>query len=80
MKIEKKISSVAEEYYDSDLGFKFYSVVNSTDYSGIGLYPEEHIEIDHLGVQYPRGDCLGIRDATIARDVKLLDKIKEYAP
>ena len=67
---------MAEEYYDSDKGFKFYSVVNSTDYSGIGLYPEENIEIDHLGVEYPRGDCLSIREATIARDVKLFDKIK----
>lgn len=80
MQVEKKIATVAEEYYDSDKGFKFYSVVNSTDYSGIGLYPEEHTEIDHLGVNYPRGDCLGIRDATIARNVKLLEKIKKYAP
>lgn len=44
------------------------------------MYPEEHTEIDQLGVHYPRGDCLGIRDATIARNVKLLEKIKTYAP
>ena len=78
--VEKKINSVAEEYYDSDKGFKFYSIVNSVDFSGIGLYPEEHTEIDQLGNEYPRGDCLGIRDATIARNVKLLEIMKKYAP
>ena len=44
------------------------------------MYPEEHTEIDHLGKEYPRGDVLGIRDATIARNVKLLGLIKKYAP
>ena len=78
--VEKKINSVAEEYYDSDKGFKFYSIVNSVDFSGIGLYPEEHTEVDQLGNEYPRGDCLGIRDATIARNVKLLEIMKKYAP
>ena len=76
----RRLQSQAEEYYNSDKGFKFYSIVNSPDYSGIGLYPSESIETDHEGNQFPRGDGLGIREATIARNMKLLALIKQYAP
>jgi len=38
----QKVSS--ESYYDSDNGFKYYSIINSIDYSGIGLWDDI---IDH---------------------------------
>ena len=75
-----ELQNQAEKYYDSDKGFKFYSIVNSPDYSGIGLYPSETIELDHLRNSYPRGDGLGIREATIARNIKILGLIQQYAP
>ena len=71
---------MAETYYDSDSGFRFYSIINSPDYSGLGLYPAEQIETDPKGEQYPRGDGLAIREATMARDKKMLDLILANAP
>ena len=77
---KQNCSKLAETYYDSDSGFRFYSIINSPDYSGLGLYPSEQIETDPQGEEYPRGDGLGIREATMARDKKMLDLILANAP
>jgi len=71
----------SEVYYDSDSGFKYYSIINSIDYSGMGIFPELVTETEPAtGKQYPRGEGLSIRDATIKRDEKMLALIVENIP
>lgn len=74
---DAKIAS--ETYYDSDCGFKYYSIINSVDYSGMGIFPELVAETDQkTGKEYQRGDGLSVRDATIERDLKMLALILEH--
>jgi len=64
MSTGKTCSELAETYYDSEDGYKYYSVLYSEDYSGAGVYPSEHLETDiddFLGPKYLRGDGLTIR-------------------
>jgi len=71
----------SEVYYDSDNGFKYYSIINSTDYSGMGIFPELVTETDPTtGKEYQRGEGLSVRDATIKRDQKMLALILEHIP
>lgn len=40
-KKEKDCSDLAEEYYDSESAFKYYTIMHSSiDYTGIASYPE----------------------------------------
>jgi len=36
-------SSKAKDYYGSDDGFRYYSILYSEDYTGAGIFPEEKI-------------------------------------
>ena len=62
---------VSEVYYDSDYAWKFYSIVNSSDYSGMGIW-EQQAEQDYEGYVYPRGEGRSIREATMVRDQRML--------
>lgn len=74
-----KVSS--ELYYDSDAGFKYYSIINSVDYSGMGIWDETVEHQDPLSkVMYKRGNGRSVRDATILRDQKMLKLITENMP
>lgn len=67
----------SESYYNSDNGFKYYSIINSVDYSGMGIWDDmvEHTE-PLSGKIYKRGEGRSIRDATIERDKKMLRLIR----
>ena len=72
-KDNKTSSDLAEEYYDSDGAFKYYTIVHSSiDYTGIAAYPEEKLEKDAVtGESYPRGTGMkddSIMEANILRD------------
>jgi len=67
----------SKKYYDSDDGFNFYSIINTVDYSGIGIYPEMVDEEDTLTEEtYKRGSGVSVRDATLKRNLKMLRFIK----
>ena len=34
------VKTSSETYYNSDDGFKYYSIINSVDYSGMGIWEE----------------------------------------
>ena len=62
-----KVSS--EKYYDSESGFRYYSIINSVDYSGMGIWDETVFDVDPLSQKtYKRGNGRSVRDATILRD------------
>jgi len=74
-------SDLAEQYYDSESGFKYYSIINSPDYSGIAIYPEEKVETGPDGAQYPRGAGVeSVLEATLLRDQRMLDLILQHIP
>lgn len=71
----------SETYYNSDDGFKYYSIINSIDYSGMGIWDHTVEHIDPLSNKaYKRGDGRSIRDATIERDKKMLKLIQDHMP
>ena len=71
----------SETYYNSDDGFKYYSIINSVDYSGIGLWDHMVEHVDPMsGRSYKRGDGRSIRDATMERDKYVLDLIRREIP
>ena len=73
--------NVSEVYYDSDSAFKFYSIINGIDYSGIGRFPSMVNEIDPTNnKEYNRGDGLSVTDATMKRDEKMLGDILQHMP
>ena len=74
-----KVSS--ETYYNSDDGFKYYSIINSVDYSGMGIWDEMVEHTDPFSKKlYKRGEGRSIRDATIERDKKMLRLIRQHMP
>ena len=74
-----KVSS--ETYYNSDDGFKYYSIINSVDYSGMGIWDEMVEHTDPFSQKlYKRGEGRSIRDATIERDKKMLKLIRQHMP
>jgi hypothetical protein len=79
---EPKTSKTSSEtYYNSDDGFKYYSIINSTDYSGMGIWDTMVEQIDPLSSKiYQRGEGRSIRDATMQRDAKVLQLIRQYMP
>ena len=73
--------SNSESYYNSDDGFKYYSIVNSTDYSGMGIWEETVDHVDPINnFKYKRGNGRSVRDATMVRDEKMLKLIKDNMP
>ena len=71
----------AQTYYNSDDGFKYYSIINSVDYSGMGIWDNMVEQTDPLSKKvYKRGEGRSIRDATIERDKKMLGLIRQHMP
>ena len=74
-------ASSSESYYNSDDGFRYYSLVNSVDYSGMGIWDETVECVDPInGYKYKRGNGRSVRDATMVRDDKMLKLIKDHMP
>lgn len=72
-------NQTSENYYNSDDGFKYYSIINSADYSGMGIWEDMVEQIDPLSQKaYKRGSGRSIRDATIERDKKMIKLIREH--
>lgn len=74
---------VAEDYYDSDSAFKYYTIIHSSvDYSGLGEYPEAATEKDLVtGKEYVRGAGTdSIKDANLIRDKTMLNDILNTMP
>jgi len=70
--------ATSETYYNSDDGFKYYSIINSADYSGMGIWDEMVEHTDPLNNKvYQRGNKRSIRDATILRDQKMIKLIRD---
>ena len=60
---------------------KYYSIVNSVDYSGMGIWLEQVEHTDPItGKAYKRGNGRSVREATMERDNKMLKLIKENMP
>ena len=79
---QKTSSDLAEEYYDSESAFKYYTIMHSSiDYTGIASYPEQVIEKDKDGNEYIRGSGIeNIKEANIIRDNKMLKLIMDNIP
>ena len=76
-KNEAVVKASSEVYYNSEDGFKYYSIINSVDYSGMGIWDTMVEHTDPLSSKvYKRGDGRSIRDATIERDKKMLGLIR----
>ena len=76
-KNEAAVKASSEVYYNSEDGFKYYSIINSVDYSGMGIWDTMVEHTDPLSSKvYKRGDGRSIRDATIERDKKMLGLIR----
>ena len=69
-----------EAYYDSDDGFKFYNIINGSDYSGMGRYPEAAESRFEDGTSYVIGAGATVFEATRMRDNYVLDKILRNLP
>jgi hypothetical protein len=73
----------AQEYYQSDSAFKYYTVIHdSVDYSGMGVFTEEITEKDtETGKEYIRGAGFPtIADANKNRDKKMFKYMLENMP
>lgn len=79
---QKTSSDLAEEYYDSESAFKYYTIMHSSiDYTGIASYPEQAVEKDKDGKEYIRGAGIdSIVEANIIRDKKMLKLILDNIP
>lgn len=68
------------KYYNSDDGWRFYTIVNGSDYSGVGRYDNQCEETDDTGYKYIRGDNVDITAATKKRDEEVLQFVLGNAP
>ena len=76
-KMQKESDKIPQDYYDSDSAFKYYSTIQTTDYSGIGIYPEQEVTAGG----FPRGS--GVDSGAHAlqkRDAHMLELILKSAP
>ena len=77
----RQSSDLARDHYSSNNAFKYYSIIQSPDYSGIGIYPSEREEIDPEGRTYARGAGVdSVREANILRDQKTCNLLLKYGP
>ena len=56
------------DYYDSDDGWRFYTIINGSDYSGVGRYQNQVEETAEDGYKFIRGEDTDITAATRKRD------------
>lgn len=68
------------KYYNSDDGWRFYTMVNGSDYSGVGRYEGQIEETAPDGFKYIRGDTVDITAATRKRDEEVLQYVLANAP
>ena len=84
VKEDEDTSSVekVKEYYDSDSGFEYYTVIHgSPHYTGIALYHESATEKDIVtGEEYIRGTGNTFFDAYKARDDRMLKFVVDNMP
>lgn len=78
--LPEKLENDAQNYYQADDSYRYYSILYTEDYSGAGFFPEEaQVETeDAPGVKYLIGTGCEIFEAVQARDRKMLDIVLKY--
>ena len=69
------------KYYGGEEEFKWFSIINRSDYTGCGIFTEEVEEVDpETGRLYKRGNSLDDDAPFLMRDERMWSLIKENMP
>jgi len=80
VKMEENNIAMAK-YYGGEEEFKWFSIINRSDYTGCGLFTEEVDEVDpETGRKYRRGNSLDDDAPYLMRDERMWDLIKSNMP